>query len=173
MPNNKEKTPNTSPEPVKADSSAEAILVKLQEMEKRLEDRQKEQEEREKKLDLREAELIKSVQAMKSVNAEEIAKVEKTHQSKVDAMKENLSKQPLVTMYVPLVGGEKIGATIPVTLNGYRVNIPKGVYVDVPQQIADLLKDHLQQTEEAGRRWRLDLRGEQQKEGVSFNQALN
>jgi hypothetical protein len=69
--------------------------------------------------------------------------------SKAEIMREKLSAQPKVMVYIPLGIGEKPGVTIPVTLNGYRVNIMKGVYVEVPKQIADVIKDSQMQTNKA------------------------
>lgn len=69
--------------------------------------------------------------------------------SKAAKMKEILSKQPKVRVLIPLEPGEKRGSTESVTLNGYRLNIQKGVYVDVPQQVADVLSNSLNQTIEA------------------------
>jgi hypothetical protein len=60
--------------------------------------------------------------------------------SKAQAMKETLSKQPKVRIFVPLASGEKQGVTQSVILNGYPIYIRKGTYVDVPQQIADVLQ---------------------------------
>ncbi len=71
------------------------------------------------------------------------------HQSKAQRMKENLAGQPTVRILVPFEGTEKRGATVPVTLNGFRLNVPKGVYVDVPQQVADVLQQSTMETEEA------------------------
>lgn len=78
-------------------------------------------------------------------------------ESKAERMKTHLAKQPKVTMYLPLEGKEKPGILYPVNLNGYRLNIPKGVYVDIPQQVADLLKESFLQTQEAGKEFRIDL----------------
>ena len=48
-------------------------------------------------------------------------------------------KQPKVNVYIPLEDGEKKGTTRSVIINGWRVNIIKGVYVEVPRQVADIL----------------------------------
>lgn len=65
--------------------------------------------------------------------------------SKAARMKEKLSKQNKVRILIPL-DGDKFGATTPVTLNGYRMNILKGIYVEVPMQVADIIADSQQQT---------------------------
>lgn len=69
------------------------------------------------------------------------------HKSKAQKMKENLAEQEKIQIFVPLEGKEKPGTQLPVTLNGHRVNVPKGVYVKVPQQVAQIVMDSLNQTE--------------------------
>jgi len=61
--------------------------------------------------------------------------------SKSRAMKEFLSKQPKVLVSIHLESGEPIGATQSVNLNGYRLNIKKGVTVSVPKQVAEVLQE--------------------------------
>ena len=69
--------------------------------------------------------------------------------SKAAIMKEKLSHQPKVKIYIPLGQGEKFGGTLSVILNGYRMNILKGIYVDVPQQVADIVIESQRQTVKA------------------------
>jgi Fe-S cluster assembly scaffold protein SufB len=80
--------------------------------------------------------------------AEKLSVIE-AHKGKAQKMKESLQKQPKVRVFMPLEGKEKPGTQFPVTLNGYRVNVPKGVYVEIPQQVADVIMDSLNQTVEA------------------------
>lgn len=68
--------------------------------------------------------------------------------SKAAQMKKKLDAQPKISILIPLEG-EKFGTTFPVTLNGLRVNILKGIYVPVPKQIADIVADNQKQTLEA------------------------
>ncbi len=56
-------------------------------------------------------------------------------------MKAMLDAQPKVRTFVPLENGEKLGEFLPVNINGYRLNVPKGVYVDVPQTVADIIAE--------------------------------
>ena len=65
---------------------------------------------------------------------------------KAARMKAKLAKQRKVRVIVQLMDGEKRGSTMSVILNGYRLNIQKGVYVDVPEQIADIIMESQQQT---------------------------
>lgn len=53
--------------------------------------------------------------------------------------KDKLSRQPKVLVYVPLDPGEKKGAYRSVTINGYRFEVKKGMQVQVPQAVADLI----------------------------------
>lgn len=64
-------------------------------------------------------------------------------------MKNKLDAQPKVPIMIPLAGGEKFGSTESVILNGYRLNIKKGVFVHVPQQVAQVIMESQQATQEA------------------------
>lgn len=81
-------------------------------------------------------------------------------------VKRRLAKEPKVRMFIPLGIGEKKNALayIPVTINGYRTEIPKGQYVEVPQSIADILAESQQQTVDAGNEWKIDLDPEKEKQ---------
>jgi len=59
--------------------------------------------------------------------------------SKAEIMKAALAVQPKVRILIPLMPDEKFGVTESVILNGYRLNITKGVYVDVPEQVANVI----------------------------------
>lgn len=89
-------------------------------------------------------------------------------------MKAVLDAQPKVQVYVPLDMGETLKSHpfIPVTINGYRLNVPKGVRIAVPQTIADILFESLNIYEEnsasAMRADRTEV-----KEGESLQDALS
>ena len=68
---------------------------------------------------------------------------------KAEIMKRKLAKQEKVTILIPREGKEKAGTTFSVCLNGYRLNIQKGVYVEVPRQVADVVMEHFNQTNAA------------------------
>lgn len=89
--------------------------------------------------------------------------------SKATIMKERLLSQPKVKILLPLEGEEKqgvvemrtnkhgetyqqliSGACETVILNGFKWIIPKGVYAEVPQQVADVIAKSYQQTQMAG-----------------------
>jgi len=69
--------------------------------------------------------------------------------SKAEKMLEHLSKQPMIRILIPIEGKERPGTTVPFTLNGLRLNVAKGVYVDVPEQIAEMVMKKQKQTVEA------------------------
>lgn len=69
--------------------------------------------------------------------------------SKAEKMRKILALQPRVTIMVPLDPGEPKGSTISVTINGYRTIIRKNTYVELPKQVADMIKEHLQMTDKA------------------------
>lgn len=66
--------------------------------------------------------------------------------SKAEIMKKNLLSQPKVKILIPKPEGMKGNQTHSVGINGYRLDLPMDEYVDVPQQVADLLQDSLKQT---------------------------
>ena len=68
--------------------------------------------------------------------------------SKASAMKKKLDSQSKVSILIPLEG-DKPGTTFPVTLNGLRLNILKGMYVSVPKQVAEIVMESQNQTREA------------------------
>ena len=69
--------------------------------------------------------------------------------SKAEIMRAHLAKQPKVRILIPLEGKERPGITVPITINGYRQNIAKGVYVEVAEQIAEMIMKSQKQTVEA------------------------
>jgi len=69
--------------------------------------------------------------------------------SKADAMKKFLLSQKRVRMFIPRPMGETKQILQSVNLNGYRLDIPKNTYIEMPEQIAEVLKESLQQTEQA------------------------
>lgn len=75
---------------------------------------------------------------------------EAAFQKTADDMKAMLDAQPKVAIYVPLENGEPKGTQLPVNINGYRVNVPKGVVnVMVPQSVAEIIWQSLGIYEEA------------------------
>jgi len=91
-------------------------------------------------------------------------------------VKAALAKQPKVRIFIPLGIGEKKGsksAFESVTINGYRMVLPKGEYCTVPQGVADIIEAHYNMTPEnteAGEAFRLDR--PRFKDGMSTDEAL-
>lgn len=100
---------------------------------------------------------------------------EKEYSSKADRMRIKLEGQSKIRVLLPLEGEEKqgivewrtdargiqrqvhlSGAIDQVMLNGYKFIIPKGIYYDVPQQIAEVLSTAYNQTQNAGANISLD-----------------
>lgn len=93
------------------------------------------------------------------------SKVEREGKVREMTVKKRLAKEPRVRMFIPLGIGEKKNAMayIPVTINGYRIEVPKGEYVNVPQSVADILAESQNQTVNAGNEWKIDLDEDKQK----------
>ena len=70
-------------------------------------------------------------------------------QTKLEIMKAKLAAQPKVRIIIPKDKHEKEGSFETVQLNGYTYQIKKGVYVEVPQQIADIIMESNKQISEA------------------------
>ncbi len=91
----------------------------------------------------------------------------------ISDMKAVLDAQPKVEVYVPLDIGESLKSNpfIPVCINSYRLNVPKGVRVKVPQSVADIIFESLNIYEEnsatAMRADRTEV-----KDGISLQDAL-
>lgn len=99
---------------------------------------------------------------------------EKNWLAKADRMAKELEKQPKVRVLIPLEPNEKVGNVKEVrergtlqyrhisgavwskTFNGYKVILPKGTYVSVPEQIADNIAKELDQTQRAGEHLKID-----------------
>ncbi len=125
-----------SPEVAKRLAELDEVIRKGNELNTKLEAQAKEQ-----------SEAFKN--GLKTMSVEEERQVIEVHKTDAQKMKDHLATQPKVQIFVPLEGKERRGQQLPVTINGYRVNIPKGMYVKVPEQIAQIVMDSLNQTEEA------------------------
>lgn len=107
----------------------------------------------------------------KPVKQRNAAAEEADFQKTADDMKARLAKQPKVGVFVPLEPGEPKGTQMPVEINGYRMNVPKGVpNVQVPQAVAEIIwqrlgiyeqaSSELRSANDASRPLRLDLQNE-------------
>jgi hypothetical protein len=75
---------------------------------------------------------------------------EASFQKTANSMKAMLDAQDKVSVYIPLEQGEPKGTQLPVEINGYRMNVPKGVpNVSVPKSVAEIIWQSLGVYEEA------------------------
>ena len=78
------------------------------------------------------------------------AQEEAVFQKTAADMKAVLAAQPKVGVYIPLMDGEPKGTQLQVAINGYVVNVPKGVpNVQVPESVAKIVWRSLGVYEEA------------------------
>lgn len=77
-------------------------------------------------------------------------------EGKKERMKKYLWSQPLTNFMIPLGFGEKRGSYESVIMNGYRLNIMKGVMVQIPVPIANHLAESYQLSAEAGKEFAID-----------------
>lgn len=91
---------------------------------------------------------------------------QKHYESKAARMKALCDAEPKVRFMIPLGIGEKKGAVEVAQINGYRINILKGVMVNIPQRFAKLLEESYQMTNEAGSDFLMD-RNEEVKEKLT------
>ena len=69
--------------------------------------------------------------------------------SKADAMKQNLLAQDKIRVMIPVESGSSPTVPFSVTLNGYRLDLPRNQYVSVPEQVAEVIATSHSQTEAA------------------------
>ena len=69
--------------------------------------------------------------------------------SKAETMKKFLLLQPTVRIFIPRRQGEAKDVKLSVTLNGYRLDLPKQIYLVLPIEVAKIVMDSLDQTEAA------------------------
>lgn len=64
-------------------------------------------------------------------------------------VKRKLAAAPKVRFMLPFDPGEKRGAFRSVTINGYRCEVPKGVFLDLPEPIVKILMRSMQMESDA------------------------
>ena len=120
---------------------------------------------------------INTLRAQKVVETPgQLKKEKKAYLSKKERMRAVLMAQPTVRILIPLEGKQKKGvvkwvynernkrkeqvyvegAYTPVQINGFKWFVPHGVYTEVPRQIADMIAESQQVTQEAGKDWLVD-----------------
>jgi hypothetical protein len=163
-------TPSVSTAQAQEDPGIAAKMAELDEEIKKAREFNERMAQKEKKID----EMKGKVDSLVEISGKAAANVAVAHKTKAQRMKEHLAKQPKVKIFVPTEGKEKVGTVLPVTLNGYRLNIPKGRYVEVPEQVAQVVMDSLNQTQDAtspikedGKPLRLDEQNETDQQRVA------
>lgn len=91
---------------------------------------------------------------------------------KAENMKKSLLLQPRVRMIIPRRDGETKGIPYSVTLNGYRLDLPKNVYIELPEQVAMHISECIGQTEAAFERIERDHGIDREKDGAKVSAVL-
>ena len=63
--------------------------------------------------------------------------------SKAQVMKKSLLAQPRVKFFIPKAETEDPKVKLSVNLNGYRLDFPKNVYLEIPLQIAEVISESI------------------------------
>ncbi len=87
--------------------------------------------------------------------ARSAASIDKKIDKGMKSVKEHLDRQPKIMFYVPLANGESEGAYESVQINGYTVQVKKGVSVNLPEQIVEMLANKYRVQVEAGKDMRM------------------
>jgi len=87
--------------------------------------------------------------------------------SKAETMKKFLLSQERVSIFIPRERGADPSIKQSVTLNGYRLDLPKNTYINVPRAVADVIIESLNQTEAAILRGQ--IAGDKEKEAALIN----
>lgn len=82
--------------------------------------------------------------------------------SKADKMKQFLLSQDKIRIIIPRLNKEDPSIKHSVTLNGYRLDLPKQQYLELPLQVAMVIMDSLEQTESAIMRGQISAAKENQ-----------
>lgn len=93
-------------------------------------------------------------------NTDEGARVRAKGMSKAMATKAALDAQPKVMVLIPLEPGENAqnSGKVPFHcgINGYTYTIPRGTMVEVPMQVAEMVRERLESEGKIGRTMRID-----------------
>ncbi len=86
--------------------------------------------------------------------------------TKAYRMKQHLLKQEPVRIIIMREQGESPSILASVNLNGYRLDLPKSAYVEVPEQIANIIMKSQKQQNEALEFMRIDLASKDKKDAL-------
>lgn len=83
--------------------------------------------------------------------------IDRLYKSRAMQMKAILDAQPKVSIFIPFEQGENptMAAKLPqiVNIKGYQFTIPRGRYVEVPKQVAEMIQERLESENKAGREY--------------------
>lgn len=103
---------------------------------------------------------VKNTVISPAQEAAETRKADQALRNDARKMKEHLESQRKVSIMIPFENGEspEVGKNIPfhVNLNGYKMDLKRGVYIEVPEQVADIIKERLESEGKIGSQWRID-----------------
>ena len=98
--------------------------------------------------------------------AANVSKAQAEIKDLAEQTKQILAKQPKVNFIIPLADGESPDAEDTVQINSYKLTIKKGVMVELPQAVAQLLAEKYRIQMTAGAEHRID-RKEDVREALS------
>lgn len=101
-----------------------------------------------------------TAEPMPAVERAENTKADRELRTDAAKMKAHLEAQPKVSIMIPFEVGEnpENGKKVKfhVNLNGYMQEYERGVYIEVPLQIANMIKERLESEGKIGQDWRID-----------------
>lgn len=104
--------------------------------------------------------VVEKPQAPKLSEAQESRNAERALRADAKKMKEHLEKQPKVSIMIPPDPGLKPEDVeknpFVVNLNGYKMEFPVGQYIQVPQQVFEIISERLESEGKIGKQWRID-----------------
>lgn len=83
--------------------------------------------------------------------ARSAAKLDASMKERMTDVKKYLDAQPKVMFYIPLGEREEEGAFDTVQINGYTIQVQKGVSMELPKPVADMLANKYRVQSEAGK----------------------
>lgn len=83
------------------------------------------------------------VEVVEPPKVEQPQQPQKVYTSLGQEAKEIIEAQPKKTIFFPLKQGEREGSTQRVSINDYVLDVPKGVEVQVPESVYELLRNRM------------------------------
>ncbi len=99
--------------------------------------------------------IVKVVAKENAINSDKT--VQKALASDISSTKDALAKEEKAFFMIPLAEGEKEGTIQEVWINGFKMDIPKGVMAQLPMSVVNILAEKYKVNATAGQQFRLDL----------------